>query len=86
MPASEQAARDNRAVAHILPSAQDAELRLLELAQYLAVLRGTARRQREAAETQFLIIKGARDCGATWSQIAEALGFTAGQADPDPTG
>jgi hypothetical protein len=67
---------ENREVAHILPGTEDAELRQAELAQYLAVLRGAQRRQREAAETQFLVIKGARDCGATWGQIAEALGFS----------
>lgn len=74
--ASPQAARDNRSVAHIIPDTEDTELRRAELAQYLAVLRGAQRRQRDAAETQFLVIKGARDCGATWGQIAEALGFS----------
>lgn len=63
-------------MAHILPGTEDAALRRAELAQYLAVLRGAQRRQREVAETQFLVIKGARDCGATWGQIAEALGFS----------
>ena len=60
--------------------AEDAELRERELAQYLAILRGTEGRRWALEEGEYLVIKGARDCGATWKQIAEALGLESPQA------
>jgi hypothetical protein len=43
--------------------------------QYLAVLKCTSARHRELDESEYLVIKGARDSGATWKQVAEALGL-----------
>ena len=58
----------------------DEELRERELAQYLAVLRTADGRRRDLDESEYLVIKGARDGGATWKQIAEALGAASPQA------
>ena len=60
--------------------AGDEELRERELAQYLAVLRTADGRRRDLDESEYLVIKGARDGGATWKQIAEALGAASPQA------
>jgi len=55
-------------------------LRDRERDQYLAVLKGTGDRRRELDEREYLVIKGARDMGATWKQAAEALGMDSPQA------
>ena len=60
--------------------AGDEELRERELAQYLAVLRGADGRRRDLDESEYLVIGGARDSGATWGRIAEALGLGSPQA------
>ena len=59
--------------------AEDPELHERILAQYLAVLRGAGQRRYDLDEGECLVIKGARDSGATWKQVADALGLDSPQ-------
>lgn len=59
---------------------EDAELRERELAQYLAVLQGAGQRRYNLDEGEYLTIGAARETGATWKQVADALGLDSAQA------
>jgi hypothetical protein len=54
--------------------AEDPEFIAREREQCLAVLKCVAGRRLEADESEYLLIKGARDVGLTWREIAGAIG------------
>jgi hypothetical protein len=58
----------------------DGELRKRERKQALAVLKCVSGQRREMDESEYLLIKNARDCGLTWNEIAAALGLDSPQA------
>lgn len=53
---------------------QDPELIAREREQCLAVLKGARARRRDLDESEYLLIKAARDGGLTWREIAGAIG------------